>query len=109
MIARILLYCLIFVLSAQTAISDEYTELIVYRDLLKQQIEATDAEIARCEKSLKGWKTATILGGIGALASGIGIIAQKNQIDKNQEILNKNAVDFQESNDAINFIQKVNE
>ncbi len=104
-----LLPFLIVMTFIKPAISDEYTELIAYRDALKEQIAAVESETIRCEKSLKGWKTATIIGGVGAVASGIGIIAQKNQIDKNQKALNQTSTVFNEANDAMDFIKKVKE
>ena len=106
---KILLSVLMVIIFVQPTISDEYTELIAYRDALKEQIAAVESETIRCEKSLKGWKTATIIGGVGAVASGIGIIAQKNQIDKNQKALNQTGTVFNEANDAMDFIKKVKE
>ena len=87
--------------------ADEYADLIAYREQLKQQISAIDSEITRCEKSMKNWKTATIIGGIGAAASGIGIIAQTHQIkenDKNLQIMSDRA---KTADEIIEFVEKV--
>lgn len=102
------LFYFLFIASIQNLWADEYSELIAYRDSLKQQIDAVDSEITRCEKSLKGWKTATIIGGVGAVASGIGIIAQKNQIKENQKVLNEISSQAREADDAIKIIQELN-
>lgn len=93
----IFVICLI-VCFVEKSFSDEYTDLIAQRNALKEQISAVDSEIARCEKSMKGWKAATIIGGIGAVASGIGIIVEKNQIKKNEQDLQefKNLTKVQE-------------
>lgn len=74
---------------------------------MKKQIEAVDSEIIRCEKSLKGWKVATILGSIGTVASGIGIIAQTQQIKENKETLNKISTEAKEATETLDFIKKV--
>ena len=80
-----------------------------YRDALKKQIEAVDSEIARCEKSLKGWKVATVLGSVGAVASGIGIIAQSHQIKENKKVVDKISADAKEATETLEFIKKVQE
>lgn len=71
----------------QNARADEYADLIAYRDALVEQIAAVDSEIERCEKTLKGWKAATIIGGVGAVASGVGILLQNKQIKENEKAL----------------------
>ena len=98
-----LLPFLIVMTFIKPAISDEYTELIAYRDALKEQIAAVES----CEKSLKGWKAATIIGSVGAVASGIGIIAQKNQIDENQKVLNEITEEKKKSDSVKEYIQGV--
>ena len=75
-------------LIAPMAYADEYTDLVEYRNSLREQIEHIDSEIARCEKSAKKWKTATILGGIGTVATGVGVVVQVNQISDNKKALN---------------------
>lgn len=105
---KLLLFCLISSAYTCGLWANEYTELVAYRDSLKQQIEAVDSEIERCEKSLKGWKTATIVGGVGAVASGIGIIAQKNQIKENQKVLNEISSEAKEADKEIKIMQEVN-
>ena len=107
MIKNKLLYALIIINFVPPAISDEYTELITYRDALKAQIATVESETNRCEKSLKGWKAATIISGVGAVASGIGIIAQTQQIKENQKILNEIAEDKEKSDIVKEFMQEV--
>ncbi len=97
----------IFVGACHFAMADEYTELITYRDSLKKQIESIDSEIVRCEKSLKGWKAATIIGSIGTVASGIGAVVQNQQIKENKKNLNDMSVDSKESTEILNFMERI--
>lgn len=106
---KLLLLLLLFVTPIQNIYADEYTELVAYRDSLKQQINAVDSEIAKCEKSTKGWKATTIIGGVGAIASGIGIIAQNQQIKENKKVLDEISSDVKDADEAIKLMQKVNE
>ena len=106
---KVLFFSLLLIVPSQYALADEYTELVAYRDSLKQQIETVDSEIAKCEKSLKGWKAATIIGSVGAVASGIGIIAQNQQIKENKKVLNDISSEAKEADEAMKFIQKVKE
>ena len=101
------LYVFGVLLVGNFAYADDYTELVAYRDQLKQQIDAVDSEIARCEKTMKGWKAATIIGGIGAVASGIGIIAQNQQIKENKKVLQDISKDAKEADEAMKFMEKV--
>ena len=106
MIKKILLFDMALCMIGARVVADEYTDLIAYRDQLKQQIEVVDSEIALCEKSLKGWKAATIIGGIGAVASGLGILAQNAQIKENKEILKNISTEAKEADEVITFIEK---
>ena len=106
MIKQIFLFILAFISISNFAFADDYSELIAYRDSLKQQIDAVDSEIARCEKSMKGWKTATIVGSVGTVASGIGIIAQQQQIKENKKVLQNLSAEEKEIDATLKF-QKV--
>jgi hypothetical protein len=64
--------------------------LIARRDELQKQINAVDSEIARCKKMQKNWKIATIVGGVGAVATGIGVLAQQSAINENKKIISQN-------------------
>ncbi len=110
MTKRMFLYVVMLMCVAGNAVADdEYIDLVNYRDALKKQIEAVDSEIARCEKSLKGWKVATVLGSVGAVASGIGIIAQSHQIKENKKVVDKISADAKEATETLEFIKKVQE
>ncbi len=100
-----LLFALPFVLLGDIVCADEYNDLIARRNALKQQIEATDSEISRCEKSLKGWTAATIIGGIGAVATGVGAIVQ-NQQSKEIKQAHQNVKEETKAADAIININK---
>lgn len=109
MIKRMFLFLLISISISNFAYANEYTDLIAYKKLLQQQIEALDTEIIKCEKSTKGWKTATIVGGVAAVASGIGILAQHSQIKENNNTLQHNIKDAQKADFQAEVIQKVME
>ncbi len=87
--------------------ADEYTELMARRDQLQQQVAAVDAEIAKCEKSMKGWTAATIIGSVGAVASGIGIIAQSQQVKENKKVLQQIGAEAKKADEAMEFMEKV--
>ena len=104
---KILLVGLMGAIFSQYAQADEYTELVAYRDALKEQIAAVESETTRCEKSLKGWKAATIIGSVGAVASGIGIIAQSQQVKENKKVLQDISKEAKEADEAMTFMEKV--
>ena len=89
-------------------LADEYEDLIARRDMLKQQIDATNSELLRCEKTLKAWKIATIIGGIGTVATGIGAIVQNNQVQENKQELQKNYDESKEAGKFLDYIKDVN-
>ena len=101
-----LLVVLVMTSICNFACADEYSDLVEYRDALREQIAAVDSEIARCEKTTKNWKTATIVGGVGAVASGVGLIIQNKKINENKEIMNGLKSDVKEANIALDFYQK---
>jgi len=94
------IFCTLLI--APMAYADEYTDLVEYRNSLREQIEHIDSEIARCEKSTKKWKTATILGGIGTIATGVGVVVQANKISDNNKTLDA----LSEQKDKINEATK---
>ena len=86
---------------------DNYSELIAYRDSLKQQIQATDLEIDKCKQTMKGWKAATIIGSIGTAATGIAAVAQNQTIKENKQELKESSADAKEAEVAIEILQEV--
>ena len=60
-----------------------------YRDFLLEELAAIEEKIKVCTQEKKKWKTATILGGIGVVATGATAIGQKVAHDKQEK--NKNA------------------
>ena len=103
MIKKFLIIFAVLVASQHT-FADEYEDLIAYRDALKEQIATVESETQRCEKTLKGWKAATIVGGVGAVASGIGIVVQNKQIKENDNWLKENK---EKMNVVKEFMQEV--
>ena len=57
-----------------------YKEQIVRE--LKDEIQQIDSEMTRCEKAKKGWVAATVVGGIGVVATGGAAIGQKVKLNK---------------------------
>ena len=58
--------------------------------VLENDIRILDEEIAKCQKKKKGWTAATIVGGVGVVATGVGAIVQANKIsDKKSDLADK--------------------
>ena len=68
---------------------DEKQEII--REL-KAEIQQIDSEMSRCQRAKKGWTAATIVGGVGVVATGGAAIAQvvKAKNDEKQKAAEKN-------------------
>lgn len=47
---------------------------------LKNDIKAIDEQMAQCKKQKTGWTTATVIGGLGVVGTGISAIVQNSQI-----------------------------
>lgn len=60
-----------------------------YRDFLLEELATIEEKITVCTQEKKKWKTATILGGIGVVATGAAAIGQKVAHDKQEN--NKSA------------------
>jgi hypothetical protein len=56
---------------------------------LRHDIQLLDAEIAKCERKRKGWVTATVIGGVGAVGTGIAALVQHNKIQDKKADLQK--------------------
>ena len=83
----LLVLCMLFVGLPVDARADEYEDAVAYRDALREEIAAVDSEIQRCQKTLKGWKAATIIGGIGTVGTGVGLLLQNKRIKQNDQEL----------------------
>lgn len=54
---------------------------------LRRDIQLLDEEIMQCERKRKGWVAATVVGGVGALSTGIAALVQHDNIqDKKSEL-----------------------
>ena len=84
---KFILFYLIFAAFTQQSFADEYSDLLAQKQAIIEQIKAVESELARCEKTTKGWKVATIVGGVGAVAGGIGLIAQKQKTKEHNNTL----------------------
>lgn len=58
------------------------SEKQIYISELQKLISDIDADILRCERTQRNWKTGTILGGIGTVATGTAAAIQAVQIQK---------------------------
>ena len=66
-----------------TAGMDEMTVV----QTLRHDIQLLDEEIMQCERKRKGWVAATVVGGVGALSTGIAALVQHDNIqDKKSEL-----------------------
>ena len=61
---------------------------------LENDIRILDEEIAKCKKKKKGWTAATIVGGAGVIATGIGAIVQNNKLKEKKETYNEKREEY---------------
>lgn len=54
---------------------------------LKNDILLLDQEIEKCKKKKKAWTAATVVGGVGVVATGVGAIVQANKINEKKSDL----------------------
>ena len=83
--ARLFMPCLLsMVCGAVFADNVDLSAEIVYKykfiDELKKEIAQIDSESARCEKMKNGWVAATIVGGVGVVATGTAAIIQASKL-----------------------------
>ena len=73
-----------------TEVTDvQYKEQVVNK--LNEEISQINSEMARCEKAKKGWKVATVIGGVGVAATGAAAIVQATKLNKSGKSENKPA------------------
>ena len=62
------------------------TEQVRYKEQLlqelKEEIKQIDSEQMRCERAKKGWIAATVVGGVGVVATGTAAIVQVEKAKK---------------------------
>lgn len=54
----------------------------VYVETLRTEIEKIDSEMLRCQKTKSGWTAATVVGGVGVVATGTAAIIQGVKLGK---------------------------
>lgn len=54
----------------------------VYVETLRTEIEKIDSEMLRCQKAKSGWTAATVVGGVGVVATGTAAIIQGVKLGK---------------------------
>ena len=87
-----LIFPIMGIISAGAAADEAYdvarvAELTAVRDTLRADLAQIESEQSRCEKSKGTWKTVTIVGGVGAAATGIGALIQAGKIGKKEKEL----------------------
>jgi len=75
------------------AISHEIISKYQIIEELKKEIAQIDSENIRCEKMKKGWIAATIVGGVGVVATGTAAIIQGTKLKGKPKNQNKNKPD----------------
>lgn len=75
----------------------DLSQEIVYKykliDELKREIAQIDAENARCEKMKNGWVAATVVGGVGVVATGTAAIIQASKLKDKPKIEDKKVLE----------------
>lgn len=74
-------------------VNDIDTEIQAQQELirkLKDEIAQIDSEMNRCERASKGWKAATVIGGIGVAATGTAAIVQAVKLNKQKNVNSQN-------------------
>ena len=77
---------LIFNFNVELADTDGLAQQVQYKEQLvqelKEEIKQIDSEQMRCEKAKKGWIAATVVGGVGVVATGTAAIVQADKLKK---------------------------
>ena len=75
--------CVVSARADNDAIESESLESKIARaEILEEQVMHVNAELLRCKNSKTNWKTATIIGSVGTVATGTGAIIQTVKINK---------------------------
>ncbi len=73
---------------------------------LEKDIAILDTEIAKCEKSKKGWIAATVIGSAGVVATGVAAGVQGAKISKNKQALHDYDGEIEEKNKQLSNLKK---
>lgn len=73
---------------------------------LEKDIAILDAEIAKCEKSKKGWIAATVIGSAGVVATGVAAGVQGAKISKKKQELADYEGDVAEKQKTLTNLQR---
>ena len=79
--------------SSDSELQAQINERMKYKNFIKEELTSLNEQIAQCQQEKKKWKTATILGGVGMVATGAVAIGQKVNHNK-QEKENLLTVEF---------------
>ena len=86
---------IVLMLPMATMADDDIASKQAYIETLRTEIEKIDSEMARCQKAKSGWTAATVIGGVGTIATGTAAIIQGVKLGKQ----NKDQKDNQQKED----------
>lgn len=73
---------IMLMLPVATMADDDIVSKQAYIETLRTEIEKIDSEMARCQKTKSGWTAATVIGGVGTVATGTAAIIQGVKLGK---------------------------
>ena len=87
-------------------ISDEDKQRMQTISVLENDIRILDSEIAKCQKSKKGWIAATVIGSAGVVATGVAAGVRGALIVKKKEQLSTHNADIEQKQQELEKLQK---
>lgn len=91
---------------ARTGTGGMDMEKIQTISILENDIAILDTEIAKCEKSKKGWIAATVIGSAGVVATGVAAGVQGAKISKKKQDLADYEGDVAEKQKTLTNLQR---
>lgn len=73
---------IVFILLPISATASNVAVLQTQIDSLRHEIIQLDKDLMECKQELKGWTTATVLGSVGTVATGVGATIQGVSLHK---------------------------
>lgn len=83
----------------------ELGRLTMERDSLKAEIAQLDSEMSRCRKQKTGWTAATVVGGVGTVATGIGALVQHKKIQEKKSDVGKKTGELGTATNELNSLK----
>jgi hypothetical protein len=82
-----------------------YREKIETVSILENDLMILDTEIAKCQKSKKGWIAATVVGSAGVVATGVAAGVQGAQISQNKKDIEKKNTEILDKTKTLNDLE----